>query len=90
MYNLRTRPISRRLFSGKFKDPLTTRYKTFKNRLNSKVLCFMYFLNPEWVLHYMQQAAELDWNKNVFNDIACRVGTTIGLVSPVRESCFSV
>ena len=41
MYNLRTRPISRRLFSGKFKDPLTTRYKTFKNRLNSKVLCFM-------------------------------------------------
>ena len=30
-----TRPISKHLYSGIFKDPLGTKYETFKNRLNS-------------------------------------------------------
>ena len=37
-YNSSTRPINRRLYSGIFKDPLETKYKTLKNSQN---LCFM-------------------------------------------------
>ena len=41
----RTRPINRRLYSGIFRDPLDTKYKTFKNKLSHKyyVKSFQYF-----------------------------------------------
>ena len=35
VYNYSTRPISKHLYSGIFKDPLDTKHKIFKKRLNS-------------------------------------------------------
>ena len=35
VYKYCTRPISKHLYSGIFKDPLDTKHKIFKNRLNS-------------------------------------------------------
>ena len=37
VYNLSTRLINRHLYSGIFKDPLDTKYKVYKNRLNSYI-----------------------------------------------------
>ena len=34
-YKCCTRPISKHLYSGMFKDPLATKHKIFKKRLNS-------------------------------------------------------
>jgi len=39
VYKFCTRPISKHLYSGIFKNPLVMKHKIFKNRLNS--LCFM-------------------------------------------------
>ena len=45
LYKYCTRPLSKHLYSGIFKDPLDTKHKFFKKRLNSYViysmLCFM-------------------------------------------------
>jgi len=44
-YNGSTRPINRRLYLGIFKDPSGTKYKIFKNKQNSYILCFMLKVN---------------------------------------------
>ena len=35
-------PISKHLYSGIFIDPLNKKHKIFKNRLNSKMFCYMF------------------------------------------------
>ena len=52
-YKYCTRPISRYLYSGIFKDPFDSKHKIFKNRLNSKILCFelKIGIRCKWVLY---------------------------------------
>ena len=45
VYKYCTRPISRHLYAGIFKDPLDTKYLMAKNRLNSWILWFMFKIN---------------------------------------------
>ena len=68
-----------------FKDSLDTKYKIFKNRLNSYFLCFMFKIE----VYSLKVVKLTPCIKTYRKNVACRVGSTIGLRSPPCERRYS-